>query len=86
MFLFVGIYYTCMTPEIIVNAVNVVFLLLVMYYGIRITRAGTTYLWSPGDDDTRNKMKFRILKYLVAMTALGLAAIALNLTFALLYL
>lgn len=86
MFLFIGIYYTCMTPAIIVNAINVVFLLLVVYFSIRLTRAGTTYLWSPGDDEVRNKMKFRILKYLIAIIALGLAAVALNLTFALLYL
>lgn len=83
--MFVGIYYICMTPEIIVNAINVVFLLLVVYCSIRITRAGTTYLWNPGDNVVRNKMKFVILKFLVAIIAIGIAAVALNLIFTLLY-
>ncbi len=74
-----------MTADIVVNVINVVFLVIVMYLGMRATRSGTTYLWSPGDDDTRNKMKVIILKCLVAMIALGVAAVILNLAFALLY-
>ncbi len=63
----------------VVYSLNALFLLIVIYLSIRMTNAGVTYMWNPGDEDIKTAMKFSILKSIVVLLAITLFSIVFNL-------
>ncbi len=62
----------------IILILNIVFALAVVFLVNRMLRAASKFNWNPGDSDIQNKQKFIILKGLIALACIALAAAIIN--------
>ncbi len=62
-------------------ALNIVFVILVVFWMNRLLRAASKFNWNPGDGQVQNKQKFIILKTILKVAAISLIAAVINIFF-----
>lgn len=58
--------------------INIILVIIVTFLVNRILRASSKFNWNPGDGEIQGKQKFIILRSLIAVAVVALAAVLIN--------
>ncbi len=65
----------------ITTILNIVAVVIVLYFTNRMLRAASIYNWNPGDSSVQDPQKIKVLQSIVIIAFVGLAAAAVNVFF-----
>ena len=66
----------------VISIVNVVCILIVIFYVNRMLRSASIYNWNPGDSEVQDRQKIKILQSIVIIAFVGIVAAIANILLA----
>lgn len=61
-----------------ISIINIIAVILVVFFTNRMLRESSRYNWNPGEGDIQDDAKIKILTSIVAIAIIGIAAAAIN--------